>query len=371
MRRIIHEQTTKMGYDNCMAQRNTLREFSGKKGWIIPVLLVTSLVFNILGLLLPFLQIDEAFHDKVIYSLPHSVQLMWEHKLYFIAALILGFSIIFPFVKLFSLFIAWFVPWNTSKREKFLHGIELLGKWSYMDIFVVILLIALTSRQSAISSTIHSGVYFFIAAITISMFTSEMIMTIARKKCNEEKPIKFKSNKRRWMLFDNIYLGWIVPILVFASAATLIESLHATFLRIDQILMVSRSYSINEILILLQNQKLWILLIILVGTLFIIPFARLTLLLISWIFPISVMNHIRARMVVDVLSRWCMLDVFGLALFLITTEGKELVHTEVQPGLYVVVTAIALSYLLALIAIMLNKAMIRANLDSSTSSNTQ
>jgi paraquat-inducible protein A len=340
-------------------------------GWVIPVLLITSLVLNILGLILPFLQIDEALHSKVIYSLPHSVHLMWEHELYFIAGLILGFSIIFPFVKLFSLFAAWFIPWNTKKREKFLHAIELLGKWSYMDIFVVILLIALTSHQSAISSTIHSGVYFFIGAITLSMFTSEMVMTIARKKCNEEAPIKFKSNKRRWMLFDNLYLGWIVPVLVFASAATLIESLHATFLRIDQFLMVSRSYSINDIVTLLRDQENWVLLTILVCALFIIPLLRLAVLLISWIIPISVTHHIRARMIIDVLSRWCMLDVFGLALFLITTEGKELVKTQVQPGLYIVITAIALSYLLGLIAVMLNKAMIRANLNSSTSLDTQ
>ena len=72
-----------------MAERNTLRITAGKRGWIIPVLLIISLTANILGLLLPFLEIDEAFHDKVIYSLPHSVELMWEHKLYFIAILIL------------------------------------------------------------------------------------------------------------------------------------------------------------------------------------------------------------------------------------------------------------------------------------------
>jgi hypothetical protein len=65
-----------------------------------------------------------------------------------------------------------------------------------------------------------------------------------------------------------------------------------------------------------------------------------------------------------------MLDVFGLALFLITTEGKDLVKTEIQPGLYVVVVAIVLSYVLALIAIMLNKAMIKGSLGEPASSNT-
>jgi len=60
------------------------------------------------------------------------------------------------------------------------------------------------------------------------------------------------------------------------------------------------------------------------------------------------------------ISRWCMLDVFGLALFLVTTEGKEMVKTEIQEGLYIVVVAIALSYLLGAIAVLLSKAMLRS-----------
>ena len=353
-----------------MSEPNVLRKFAGKKGWIIPVMLVVSLVANILGLILPFLEIDEAFHSKVIYSLPHSVELMWEKKLYFIAALILGFSIVFPFIKLFSLFAVWFMPWKSKKREKYLNAIELLGKWSYMDIFVVILLLSLTSHQGMISSTIHPGVYFFIGAITLSMITSEIIMTIARKKCNEESPVTFTSTKRRWMIFDNLYLGWIVPVLVIASAAALIESLHATFLRISQIFMVSRSFSISEIATLMQEQKQWVLLVIMVGTLFVLPLFRLAILLVSWITPLSPHSHVRVKHIIDVFSRWCMLDVFGLALFLITTEGKDLVKTEIRPGLYVVVVAIGLSYLLGLIAIMLNKAMIRGSLGAPESSDT-
>tara|TARA_B100000959_G_scaffold286573_1_gene365870 strand:- start:905 stop:1969 length:1065 start_codon:yes stop_codon:yes gene_type:complete len=354
-----------------MAKKNTMRITAGKWGWIIPILLVVSLVANILGLTLPFLEINEAFHPKVIYSLPHSVHLMWEHKLYFISGLILGFSIIFPLVKLFSLFAVWFLPWKTTTREKILHGIELLGKWSYMDIFVVILLLSLTSNQSFISSTIHVGVYYFIGAITLSMFTSEIIMTLARKKYDEEFPVTFKSSKRLWMIFDNLYIGWIIPVLVFASAAALIESLHATFLRISQLFLVSRSFSIYEIATLLQEQKHWILLVIMVGTLFIIPIIRLCVLLLSWIIPMSIRNQIVAKHIIDVFSRWCMLDVFGLALLLIATEGKDLVKTEIQSGIKVVVVAIGLSYLLGLIAIVLNKAIISRSVVPSKSSDKQ
>jgi len=341
-----------------MAERNTLRKIEGHWGWVIPGLLLVSLIANIFGLILPFLEIDEAFHDKIIYSLPHSVELMWQKELYFISILILVFSIIFPFMKLFSLIAIWFLPWKSKNRERYLHVIELLGKWSYMDIFIVILLLSLTSDQSNIASTVHIGAHFFIGAITLSMITSEIITTLARKQYETELPAKQFPTKRRWMLIDNIYLGWIVPVLVFASAIALIESLHATFLRISQLFLVSHSYSINQIGIVLQEEKHWVLLIILAGTLFVVPMLRLALLLGTWLIPLHEQKHIKVKQLIDVLSRWCMLDVFGLALFLITTEGKELVKTEIQPGLYVVVTAIGLSYFLGLIAVMLNKLMI-------------
>ncbi len=340
-----------------MVNRQTMREWMGFKGWIIPILLVISLISNVLGLILPFLEIDAAFHKGVIYSLPHSVTLMWEHKLYFVAGLILGFSIIFPFVKLLSLFAAWFLPWNTKSRVRFLHIIELLGKWSYMDIFVVVLLLALTSNQSFISSTIHSGVYFFVGAITLSMITSEIIIRLARRKLAEEVPAIQYSSKRIWLIFDKLLIGWIVPVLVVISAIALIEALHATFLRITQLFLVSRSYSVSDILLLLQDQKHWVLLIVMVGTLAVFPLFRLLLVFIGWIIPMRATAHHRFRSTIDSISRWCMLDVFGLALLLVTTEGEDLVKTEIQDGLYIVVAAIALSYLLGAIAIALAKSM--------------
>jgi uncharacterized paraquat-inducible protein A len=226
-----------------------------------------------------------------------------------------------------------------------------------MDIFVVVLLLALTSNQSFISSTIHIGVYFFVGAITLSMITSEIIIGLARRKLAEEVPAIQYSSKRIWLVFDKLYVGWIVPVLVVISAVALIEALHATFLRITQLFLVSRSYSVSEILQLLQDQKHWVLLIIMVGTLAVFPLFRLLLVLVGWVLPLRANAHHKFRSTIDSISRWCMLDVFGLALLLVSTEGKDLVKTEIQDGLYVVVVAIGLSYLLGAIAIALSRSM--------------
>ena len=190
------------------------------------------------------------------------------------------------------------------------------------------------------------------------MITSEIVIGLARRQLGEEQPAVQYKTKRVWLLFDKLLLGWIIPVLVVISAVALVEALHASFLRITQWLLVSRSYSVWEIVELLQVQKHWVLLGVMVGTLAIFPFLRLLIVLIGWLIPMRIRGHQRLRSVIDLISRWCMLDVFGLALFLVTTEGKDLVKTEIQNGLYVVVVAIALSYLLGAIAIALSKSML-------------
>lgn len=351
-----------------MSDKTTMHTWAGWKGWIIPILLIISLISNILGLVLPFLEIDEAFKKPITYSLPHSVHLMWTAKLYIISVLILGFSIIFPFAKLISLFIAWFVPMKSSKRVKFLHVIELLGKWSFMDIFVVILLIALTNHQQWISSTIHIGVYFFIGAISLSMFISEAVITMAKKKLSEGENIP-KQTSRVWLIRDHYRISWVIPILAIVSGAALVESLHADFLQIHQVFLVSHTYSIYILGQMLQEMQLWVLLTILIATLGVFPLVRLALIVFSLIIPMRVQALKRMRAIIDSLSRWCMLDVFGLALFLISTEGKALVKTEVLSGLYMVVAAIGLCYILGAIAIAISNSLtsLRPNPDEASS----
>ncbi|MDP6600840.1 MAG: paraquat-inducible protein A [Phycisphaerales bacterium] len=322
----------------------------GAEGMVIPILLVISLTCNILGLVLPFMEIDEFLKGKVIYSLPHSVNLMWTNGLYFIAALIAVFSIIFPLVKIGCLIAAWFFPWTAAGRVKLLTIIEFLGKWSYMDIFVVILLLVLTDRQTFISSTLHSGIYFFIAAITISMLVSQGMLALAEHRLRAEQGCPELSKDRFWPAVELGLIGWSLPVLAVVSAIALLAAIDLPFLRITQAFLTSYVYSIREAVIALWQEDLYLLAIIMVGFLGVMPLLRLGILLLSWAVPMRHVQHERAKALSAGVSRWSMLDVFGIALFLIITEGRQFVKTEVQQGMYIVIAAIALSYLSSIVA---------------------
>ena len=76
----------------------------------VSALLLASLVCNILAISSPFLEFSAAFQGKEFYSIPLTIRLMWDFDLYAAAILIVGFSLIFPFVKLAMLSLAIWVP---------------------------------------------------------------------------------------------------------------------------------------------------------------------------------------------------------------------------------------------------------------------
>ena len=103
--------------------------------YYLPLCFVITLACNILGVSLPFVAIRQTLLPTKIYSLLHSIQLMWQHHLYLICCLVTLFSVIFPFIKLTVIIYAWFIPCAMQGRVRTLQLIERWGKWSYLDIY--------------------------------------------------------------------------------------------------------------------------------------------------------------------------------------------------------------------------------------------
>jgi paraquat-inducible protein A len=162
-------------------ENTTLFKFYEKKGIIITSLLCISLIFNILALTTPFVTITQAFVNTLSYTLPYSIVMMWQDKLYVVAVLILVFSIIFPFVKLVLLSYIWFLCKDDRKRVRFIHIIEPLGKWSMLDVFIICIMLVLTNKQFLIGGKSEIGVIFFLIAILLSMTASHLIRILLIK----------------------------------------------------------------------------------------------------------------------------------------------------------------------------------------------
>jgi len=69
-----------------------------------------------------------------------------------------------------------------KKRQAVLRWLGILGKWSMLDVFVVAILIVLVKLGPLAKVQPQRGVYWFAAAIFLSMITSMYVDNLARKK---------------------------------------------------------------------------------------------------------------------------------------------------------------------------------------------
>lgn len=83
------------------------------------------------------------FEQKTLFvaSIFTSVNKLWDTGSYALAILIVIASISWPYVKLLLTLAAWMFPNRRPQRsERLLEIIDALGKWSFIDIFVLLII---------------------------------------------------------------------------------------------------------------------------------------------------------------------------------------------------------------------------------------
>ena len=115
------------------------------------------------------------------YSVIQGVNSLWEQGQITLAIIVFFFSIVFPIIKLSALALIWSVPLPEQKRQVVLYWLGLLGKWSMLDVFVVAILIVLVKLGPLAKIEAQRGVYWFAAAIVLSMITSMYVERLAKK----------------------------------------------------------------------------------------------------------------------------------------------------------------------------------------------
>jgi paraquat-inducible protein A len=329
----------------------TLSKSSGKNGQYINIFLFISFTFNVLALTTPFTQVGHFLGRPANCTLPHSVYLMWDEGLYGIAVLIVGFSIIFPFAKLFALTYTWQFEKNPQRRQKLLSIIEPLGKWSMLDVFATCIILILCNKQIFIYGTPMIGVNFFLLAIFISMITSIIIAYIHDKNENTTfnpdnvKFINTLSKRSKGFIF----------LIVLLSLITLILAICAPYIQISSFFLIDYSYSIFGSVSSLFSQTI-VLSIFMLTTLVFFPILHITSMLIYLILKFNNnKNFPKFAYWIKIFSRFNMLDVFLLAFIIFISEGKALISTNEKAGLYLISAYIFISSIMPYIITLIRR----------------
>lgn len=314
---------------------------AGLLGWLVPVGLLLVLTSNIIALFLPFLEIGIPF-NRTTYSLPHSVQLMWEAKLYWVSILIVSFSIVFPVFKTSALLVIWFSRLNPRFRNRVIRVLEALGKWSMLDIFIVILLMTLSTDQIFFETAPKIGLNFFIFAIVGNMVFSRIVEMIDSRLNEPRDKVRVEEEEERIKLVSTTgWLGWTMPLLLIVSFASICIAVELPFLRINDILLHSNSFSIKQAIEAMWNEGRFILALFLLLFVVVAPLLNLAMVGHAW-FTTTTPSSCRRRLdLIRICGEWSMMSVFLLGLGLLMTEGSEMVKTQARSGVIAIAVALA------------------------------
>jgi paraquat-inducible protein A len=285
-----------------------------------PWLIVAAFALNVAAVQLPFMDMRRGLGSTRTYSLPHSVQMLWESKLYVLAVIVVAFSVVFPFVKLLVLGAIVTGKARGRRADELLAFVERFGKWSMLDVFLVCLMLALANDQLLVSATPRIGVLCFTCAIALSMVTSAWMQAqLGRAHLREAPEAGALSRLVLWQ--------WVL-LLLLAGA------LLVPFLEIDDWLFNDHPVSIAIAIAGLWETGAQVLAIVIGLFLVVAPVG-------GGLLTIHVLGRVRrglpaesARRFLGVLRHWEMLDVFALALGIFLVEGRSFVKTDLSWGAF-------------------------------------
>lgn len=283
-----------------------------------------ALILNILALIFPFISVDFLLKKEINYSLLRSVILMFDAKLYVLGIIIFVFSVLFPMVKIVCLLLIdkhWF---DADQTRKILKIVSRLGKWSFIDVFVVSIMMVLTNRQWVVDSSPKIGIYLFVISLLISMICSHLMSQ------NQIGPIATTNtrNSSQSHRFLKIFLGIDFVILILAIGLPVIE--------ISEWLLSDRAYSIFSSVFALIHQKNYFIASVWFVFIICIPIGVFIQLVLTYLLNQKKPRQTDGLISYQIMNHWNMMDVFFIALIIFLLEGKHLIQTEIKMGLFFV-----------------------------------
>lgn len=163
------------------------------------------------------------------FSLGDSVRQMWGAEAYVLAIMIALLSGAWPYVKLMLLVWAWCFPMARESREQLLWWIETLGKWSFVDAFVLSLMAAAFSTtvdvrvgpytlfETKVGVHPEVGIQTFVLAATASLVISNVVTHRHRAVAGRDARANYRQqNDRVDHLLALVSLGMLAMFFVAA-----------------------------------------------------------------------------------------------------------------------------------------------------------
>lgn len=143
---------------------------------LIPLLITGALLLFGTGIFFPFFHVTKFWVFGSAVSVVGGIITLFHEGEYFLFTVLSLFTLVFPCAKLALLAIIWLERKHDLARVRQLHGwVELLGKWSMLDVFVVAILIVAMKSAAVADIRLGFGLYLFTLSVVATQFASTWV----------------------------------------------------------------------------------------------------------------------------------------------------------------------------------------------------
>ncbi len=278
-----------------------------KRSPVTGLLLAAATVLHLAAIIFPFVEMRYVA-TTYIYGLIPSAMMLLDYGMVVLAVLVVLFSIIFPFAKLVVLWLAWQARTPAPGLGRLVRVAEMLGRWSMLDIFLVLLLLAVTSGQILVATKPLVGMPCFLLGVLCTMTAGALL---AGRWPGHAAP-RLIPGRRSWF-----FLG--------LAALCMLGAQFVPVLRTDSFYVEDRDFSLFGVFMAMLHTENWGLAATIGGGLLLIPWL-------TWCAYAFALASGRTIALARQLALWSMLDVFGLALAIFVLESAKAVPSLLAPG---------------------------------------
>jgi paraquat-inducible protein A len=169
----VHDDAPAQHCPRCGNTLHWRKPMSLQRTWAY---LVASAVLYVPANALPIMSTTTAFRESS-YTLLGGIAELWADQAWGLAVLVFVASIVVPMLKIGALaLLAWSVRyaplWRPQERARLFGVIEAVGHWSMLDVYVVVLLVAMVRFGDVADAHPEPGLLAFAAVVVLTMLAA-------------------------------------------------------------------------------------------------------------------------------------------------------------------------------------------------------
>ncbi|MEM8710667.1 MAG: paraquat-inducible protein A [Planctomycetota bacterium] len=310
------------------------QEEAQARAWTLAgVAIIAASVLLALSYALPTVRFKAIGSAEEVYSIWGGIVSLWEDGNVVLAPIVFLFSIVFPVAKLVLLAWVWSARRVPGRGQRLVTALQLLGKWSMLDVAIVALFVG-SIRIGIATASSRPGIQIFAAAIVVSMIAAHLT---ARARRDGARAPRYRQSGSSWLH----RLTSAGAAAAFAGALLYpLVTVTKGFIFSNQVELIGTSTAMARGGELLLGSFL-------IATAIILPALRTALSLRIAFLPGS---SGRAACMSRLVEEWAMIDVFALALAIVHVKLAELATADIASGFWLVVVAGFLAWIDGLVA---------------------